>query len=182
MGSNMLAFIVATAGAAGATAAPLNLPARCSSLVACVSACPAGDAFAACLADCNAACPKPTSALFIGNSLTFWNGGTENIVQGLAAAAGYDLEVAACTIGGATLGTLWRRTNNVNGCPSTTPRAAVQTGDYDVVVMQEDMPELVPRTVPEVYLAVGAMLIAVNRPPHPLIPLEHLPVEGSAAD
>jgi hypothetical protein len=76
------------------------------------------------------------------------NGGTENIVQGLAAAAGHDLDVAACTIGGATLGTLWRRTANVGGCPFTTPRQASASGDYDVVIMQEDMPELTPRQIP----------------------------------
>jgi hypothetical protein len=58
--------------------------------------------------------------------------------------------IGSRTTGGATLGTLWRRTAPVNRCTvGSTPRGAIETGDFDVVIMQEDMPELTPRTIPE---------------------------------
>jgi hypothetical protein len=149
-----LRLLVSSLAAGVVAASPVPSTAVCEggSLPACVSACPAGAAFTACLASCNNECTKPTSALFIGNSLTFWNRGTHVHVQALAAAAGYPLDVAECTIGGATLGTLWRRSAPVGGNRCTlnnTPRESIATGDFQVVVMQEDMPELQPRQIPE---------------------------------
>ena len=120
------------------------------SLPACISTCPGGLAFPVCLESCVDECAKPTAVLSIGNSLTFWNGGTHVHVQNLAASAGFPIDAAECTIGGATLGTLWRRTAPVNRCTlGTTPRESISTGDFDVVVLQEDMPELQPRQIPE---------------------------------
>ena len=115
---------------------------RGGSIPSCVSACPAGAAFLDCQGGCAAHCAKPTNVLFIGNSLTFWNGGTETHVRGLAESAGYTLGVNERTVGGATLGSLYRNSGNNN------PRSLIASGDYDVVILQEDMPELQPRTIP----------------------------------
>jgi hypothetical protein len=51
-------------------------------------------------------------------------------------------EWSDCPRPGATLGSLYRNSNNNN------PRSLIASGDYDVVVMQEDMPQLQPRTIP----------------------------------
>ena len=51
-------------------------------------------------------------------------------------------EWSDCPRPGATLGSLYRNSNNNN------PRSLIASGDYDVVVMQEDMPELQPRMIP----------------------------------
>jgi hypothetical protein len=75
----------------------------------------------------------------IGNSLTYWNGGTNTHVQALAKEAGYTVVIDERTIGGATLGSLWRNSGN------RSPRSLIANGDYDVVILQEDMPELTPR-------------------------------------
>ena len=53
-------------------------------------------------------------------------------VEGLAAAAGHTLQAEEMTVGGATLGSLYRRSGSDRNV-----RAAIATGDYDVVVMQE---------------------------------------------
>ena len=50
-------------------------------------------------------------------------------------------EWSDCPRPGATLGSLYRNSNNNN------PRSLIASGDYDVVVMQEDMPQLQPRAV-----------------------------------
>jgi len=76
----------------------------------------------------------------IGNSLTYWNGGTNTHVQAMAREAGHsNVQINERTTGGATLGSLWRSTG------SNSPRSQIASGNYDVVVLQEDMPELSPR-------------------------------------
>jgi hypothetical protein len=108
------------------------------SLPACISSCTAnnptvGTPAEECFAACSSSCDAPSKVLFIGNSFTFWNNGQDRHVQNLAQAAGYNVTTDATTQGGATLSVHWRNTNAVRD---------IQRGNYDVVIIQEDMPEL----------------------------------------
>ena len=76
----------------------------------------------------------PARILFIGNSLTFWNGGLWTHLEQMA---GRDTPAVAITTGrsvfpGAFFKSLWERRE---------PRDAIRTRRYDVVVLQEDLPE-----------------------------------------
>jgi len=81
-------------------------------------------------------------SLFLGNSFTFWNSGQNVHVRNLAEAAGHNVTTDATTRGGATLDVLWHRTNAVRD---------IQRGGYDVVIIQEDIPELRPRDIEGFY-------------------------------
>lgn len=75
-----------------------------------------------------------TRALFVGNSFTFWRGGLwrqlEALSEGCAPPLGY---TADCVVrGGAPLEMMWRRSR----APSR-----IADGGWDVVVLQEDIPE-----------------------------------------
>lgn len=72
--------------------------------------------------------------LFVGNSLTYYNGGLETHVRLLAASATPPRIIVAdrATQGGATLRTL-------HGLPSVHER--IRQGRYDRVILQDDIPE-----------------------------------------
>ena len=74
------------------------------------------------------------TVLFVGNSFTFWNGGLWTHMQELTAARGEDLgaETSRVVRGGASLRVLWKRTK---------AKEKISEGGYDVVVLQEDLPE-----------------------------------------
>ncbi|MCX6622381.1 MAG: hypothetical protein NTY38_15185 [Acidobacteria bacterium] len=76
----------------------------------------------------------PRKILFIGDSLTYYQNGIYTHLEGLAAAATPPLAVRAdkSVFGGAFLHRLWDKKE---------PVAAIETGGYDVVVLQEDIPE-----------------------------------------
>jgi hypothetical protein len=76
----------------------------------------------------------PHKVLFIGDSLTFWQNGVYAHFESLAAAATPPLVVTADKSigGGAFLSRLW----NQGG-----PVKAIDTGNYDVIVLQEDIPD-----------------------------------------
>ncbi len=78
--------------------------------------------------------------LFVGNSLTYYNGGLENHVRLLAASANPPRVLVAdrATQGGATLRTLY-------GLPSVHDR--IQHGHYDRVILQDDLPELTEHSI-----------------------------------
>ena len=75
-----------TAASAGVNTGTNRTRLECgaASLPGCVSKCPTGGAYAACFAGCVANCDKPARVLFIGNSLTFWNRGTETHVRAMS--------------------------------------------------------------------------------------------------
>ena len=75
----------------------------------------------------------PARVLFVGNSFTYWNNGVESEVRSLRREMGDTaFEADAFTEGGASLKTLWEQTNVLN---------AINGGGFDVVVLQEDIPE-----------------------------------------
>ena len=76
----------------------------------------------------------PDKILFVGNSFTFWNNGLEHHIEQLAGSANPPLVIEADSIvkGGAPLETMWEYTK---------ARELIGEGDYDVVVLQEDIPE-----------------------------------------
>jgi len=77
--------------------------------------------------------PPPTRVLFIGNSFTFWNDGLETHVEALRAGTGDNtFETYEETQGGASLEVMWDRSN---------ARNRIEQGGFDVVVLQEDIPE-----------------------------------------
>ena len=78
--------------------------------------------------------------LFVGNSLTYYNGGLENHVRLLAASANPPRILVAdrATQGGATLRIL-------HGLPAVHER--IQQGHYDQVILQEDIPELTEHSI-----------------------------------
>jgi hypothetical protein len=78
--------------------------------------------------------PPPRKILFVGDSLTYYHDGIYFHLEKLAAAARPPLEVATgqAVSGGAFLKRLWE----LQG-----PLRAIETGGYDVVVLQEDLPE-----------------------------------------
>ena len=77
----------------------------------------------------------PSRVLFVGNSFTYYNGGLETHVKQLALAANpkRHFETDRATKGGATLKIL-------NDLPFVHDK--IRSGNYDVVVLQEDIPEL----------------------------------------
>ena len=72
--------------------------------------------------------------LFIGNSFTFWRGGLDQhlkiLSQSMSPELGY--ETKAVTRGGASLEVMWKRTSAAE---------EIRKGKYDVVILQEDIPE-----------------------------------------
>jgi hypothetical protein len=76
----------------------------------------------------------PGTVLFVGNSFTFWNQGLWTHMQELTAARGEGLgaETSRVVRGGASLRVLWKRTK---------AKEKISEGGYDVVVLQEDLPE-----------------------------------------
>lgn len=75
----------------------------------------------------------PTKVLFIGNSFTFWNSGLETHVEALRAGTGDNtFETQEETEGGASLEVMWSQSN---------ARSRIEQGGFDVVVLQEDIPE-----------------------------------------
>jgi len=75
-----------------------------------------------------------TNVLFVGNSFTFWRGGLwrqlEALSDGQDPRLGYTTD---CVVrGGASLEVMWERTK---------ARARIADGAWDVVVLQEDLPE-----------------------------------------
>src|SRR5688572_3862449 len=76
----------------------------------------------------------PTRILFVGNSLTYWNDGLWVHLERLAASGKPSTAVTTgvAVEGGAFLKSLWARTG---------PRSAIAAGPWDVVMLQEDLPE-----------------------------------------
>lgn len=81
-----------------------------------------------------AAQAAPTKILFIGNSLTFWNDGLWLHLERLTArtSPAESLRTGRSVFPGEYFKTLWNRPE---------PREAIRTGEWDVVVLQEDLPE-----------------------------------------
>ena len=84
--------------------------------------------------DSQAHADEAQSVLFVGNSFTYFNGGVEAHVAGLVASeeTPRDLTVEASTIPGATL-----RVHQSQGAGER-----IRDGDFDIVVLQGDIPEL----------------------------------------
>jgi hypothetical protein len=78
--------------------------------------------------------PASTRLLFIGNSLTFWNDGLWVHLERMASAAAPPVAVTTgrSVFPGAFFKSLWERPE---------PRDAIRSRRYDVVVLQEDLPE-----------------------------------------
>ena len=89
----------------------------------------------------------PRRLLFVGNSFTYYNGGLETHVKALAASANPPrlIEADRATQGGATLRVL-------HGKESI--REKIRDGRYDVVILQEDIPEL-PEHSPAPFFEFG---------------------------
>jgi len=85
---------------------------------------------------------SPNKILFVGNSFTFWNTGLEYHRKKLAGSAAPPrvIEAAAVVKAGAPLKQMWEYTNT---------REKIGEGAYDVVVLQEDIPETLVDTVHE---------------------------------
>jgi hypothetical protein len=83
--------------------------------------------------------PPPDKFLFVGNSVTFWNNGLGYQMEQLTSSANPRLVIEADMVAlpGATLETLW--------AASYAPKW-IGKGDFDVVVLQEDIPEADPAT------------------------------------
>jgi hypothetical protein len=78
--------------------------------------------------------PVPHKILFIGDSFTFWQEGIYTHLERLVATANPPLMITTgkSVAGGAFLHRLWDQKE---------PLKAIETGSYDVVVFQEDIPE-----------------------------------------
>lgn len=78
--------------------------------------------------------PAPTRVLFIGNSLTFWNDGLWTHFERMNSQAQPPVAVTTgrSVFPGAFFKSLWERPE---------PREAIRSRRYDVVVLQEDLPE-----------------------------------------
>jgi hypothetical protein len=76
----------------------------------------------------------PARILFVGNSLTYWNDGLWVHLERLAASGNPSTAVTtgSAVEGGAFLKSLWARSG---------PRRTIAGGPWDVVVLQEDLPE-----------------------------------------
>lgn len=83
--------------------------------------------------------PKPTRVLFIGNSYTYFNN-LPQLLAGLAASAkpSQVIETEMVTVGGATLKSLWA---------GGKPQAALASGKWDYVVLQEQSTLGLPKLV-----------------------------------
>jgi hypothetical protein len=81
----------------------------------------------------------PKKILFVGNSLSFFNEGVETHVKKLAASADppIELEVESAQESAATIEYYWE----YYGIPDL-----IRDGDYDVVVIQSDLPETTEET------------------------------------
>ena len=91
--------------------------------------------------------PTPTTEstdkiLFVGNSFTFWNNSLEYHMEQLAGSADIPLviEADAVVMAGAPLKQMWEYTRT---------REKIGEGAYDVVVLQEDIPETLVDTFHE---------------------------------
>jgi hypothetical protein len=82
----------------------------------------------------------PERLLFVGNSFTYYNGGLENHVKQLAESAKPPRRITSerATQGGATLKIL----HGLNWVHDK-----MRTGGYDLVILQEDIPELTEHSV-----------------------------------
>lgn len=78
--------------------------------------------------------PAPTRVLFIGNSLTFWNDGLWTHFERMNSQAQPPVAVTTgrSVFPGAFFKSLWERPE---------PREAIRSRRYDIVVLQEDLPE-----------------------------------------
>ena len=78
--------------------------------------------------------PVPQRVLFIGNSFTFWHDGLASHMEAMRASADNagPFEAEQVVRGGASLEVMWNQTN---------ARNRIARGNYDVVVLQEDIPE-----------------------------------------
>jgi hypothetical protein len=78
--------------------------------------------------------------LFVGNSFTFIHGGVDVHLRELAASATLSdsLEVDSKTIPGATLAIHYELSD---------VKEVILNGSYDVVILQEDIPELTERSI-----------------------------------
>ena len=87
---------------------------------------------------------KGEKILFVGNSFTFIHGGLENLVKELAASAipPKSLRVVSRSLAGATLAIQY-------DVPEV--HLAISEGDYDVVILQGDIPELTENTTQPFY-------------------------------
>src|SRR5215471_7526723 len=76
----------------------------------------------------------PKKILFVGDSFTYAQGGLDNHFTKLAASSPSPLVVstARAVAGGAFLKVLWEM---------KTPVTAIDTGNFDIVVLQDDIPE-----------------------------------------
>ena len=76
----------------------------------------------------------PKKTLFVGNSFTYWNKGLWHHMEQLVQCRPEKLDFKAEHVvrGGASLKVMWNKTK---------APAAISEGDYDVVVLQEDIPE-----------------------------------------
>lgn len=76
----------------------------------------------------------PRKVLFIGNSFTFWHDGLDSHMEGMRASADGAEAFRADQVvrGGASLEVMWNETN---------ARNRIERGNYDVVILQEDIPE-----------------------------------------
>ena len=76
----------------------------------------------------------PKKILFVGNSFTYWNKGLWHHMEQLVQCRPEKLDLKADRVvrGGASLKVMWGKTK----APAT-----ISEGDYDVVVLQEDIPE-----------------------------------------
>jgi hypothetical protein len=83
---------------------------------------------------------SPDKILFVGNSFTYFHNGVENHVRKLAASATPPrvIQTNSTTKGGATLKIQYGR---------SVVREMIRKGDYDVVILQEDIPELTEYSV-----------------------------------
>src|SRR5262245_61511836 len=86
----------------------------------------------ACIA---ASAAPPQKILFIGNSLTYFQNGIYFHLENLTASARppITIQTEKSVFGGATLKSLWERAE---------PRDIIGKGGFDVVVLQEDIPEI----------------------------------------
>ncbi|MAW78137.1 MAG: hypothetical protein CMJ95_12235 [Planctomycetes bacterium] len=77
---------------------------------------------------------KPQRILFVGNSFTFWRGGLSTHMKQLSDAMAPPLgyETSSVVRGGASLEVMWNKTDAVK---------KIADGNWDVVVLQEDLPE-----------------------------------------
>ena len=105
-------------------------PARSCASIALVAAVVAGSVSSA---QSGPATP-PRKVLFVGDSFTYAQGGLDNHFAKLAASASPPLVVSAAraVAGGAFLKVLWEM---------KTPVTTIDTGNFDVVVLQDDIPE-----------------------------------------